>query len=124
MTDEERKEYNREKTRRYRARKEAEDPNYNYEYRRKKALQSRRRKHWLGVYKTHHGCDSCGWKGHPAALDFDHIDPEEKSFHIAQSIAGRNIKTIINEVRKCRVLCANCHRIHSYEEAFKRRKYD
>lgn len=93
-------------------------------YSEKKARQTQRRKYLLGQYKVKCGCADCGWRGHPAALDFDHINPEDKAFHIAQSIAGRSVKGIFEEVRKCRVLCANCHRIHTYNEAQGKRKYD
>jgi hypothetical protein len=124
MTDEERRERDKLKQRKYRARKRLADPNYNAAYAEKKARQTQRRKYLLGQYKVRCGCEECGWAGHPAALDFDHVEPDKKEFHIAQSIAGRSIKTIFKEVRKCRVLCANCHRIHTYNEAQGRRKYD
>ena len=122
--EDERKRKNCERTRAYRARKSAENPDWNAAYAEKKARQSQRRKYWLGKYKMHHGCDICGWSGHHAALDFDHVDPQDKSFHIAQSIAGRALSPLMAEVRKCRGLCANCHRIHTYNEAQRNKKYE
>ena len=62
------------------------------------------------------GCEECGYSKHPAALDYDHIDPSKKEFNIAQAIgAALGKQRILDEIAKCRVLCANCHRIHSYE---------
>ena len=124
MNQDEVRHRNKMRQRAHRARKRLENPDYNAAYSEKKARQTQRRKYLLGQYKVSCGCAECGWSGHPAALDFDHISPEDKSFHIAQSIAGRSVKTIFEEVRKCRVLCANCHRIHTYNEAQGKRKYD
>jgi hypothetical protein len=72
-----------------------------------------RRRHWLDKYKTAKGCCECGYNTHPAALDFDHIDPSEKEFLIPPNVRSRNLKKLMAEVRKCRVICANCHRVHS-----------
>jgi hypothetical protein len=55
-------------------------------------------------------CVLCGYDKHPAALDFDHIDPKTKTKGVAQLLMSRSREKIIEEVRKCRLLCANCHR--------------
>ena len=68
----------------------------------------------IAKIKTDLGCARCGYNEHPAALDFNHIDPEAKSFHVAQD-ATRSWAKIEEEIAKCEVLCANCHRIHSYD---------
>lgn len=50
-------------------------------------------------------------------LDFHHRNPLEKSFEIStKATGGWGIKTLLKEIEKCDVLCANCHRIHTYEE--------
>ena len=59
------------------------------------------------------GCYHCGYKEHPAALQYDHIDPSTKKKSIA-SCMGSAWTVLINEMAKCRVLCANCHNIHHY----------
>jgi hypothetical protein len=64
------------------------------------------------------GCQICGYRKHPAALCFDHIEPEQKyktkngnKVHIADMVKGGRygLKTILLEIKKCRVLCSNCH---------------
>jgi len=45
------------------------------------------------------------------ALDFHHLDPNEKDFYISK-MRGRNDDLVWAEIRKCVVLCANCHRKH------------
>jgi len=38
-------------------------------------------------------------------------DPTNKKDHIAKMVGeGISIKTILKEIEKCKVLCANCHR--------------
>lgn len=60
-------------------------------------------------YKAYKGCNKCGIKN-PIILDFHHI--KEKSFNVATGIAhDYKRERIKNEIRKCIVLCANCHRI-------------
>lgn len=68
----------------------------------------------LNAYKLSKGCEECGYKEHPYALDFDHIDPSTKHFNIGRSRAKVSIDKIWEEVAKCRVLCANCHRIKTF----------
>ena len=67
---------------------------------------------WLDIYKLSRGCEFCGYKKNPVALHFDHIDTSTKIQEISNMKKG-DLKKLIAEVRKCRVLCANCHAIHS-----------
>ena len=72
-----------------------------------------RRNDYINKVKLEKGCVKCGYNSHPAALDFNHIHPEEKLFSIASSY--RSLEETAKEIAKCEVLCANCHRIHSLE---------
>ena len=74
-----------------------------------------RRARWLNKIKQKLGCNICGYNEHPAALQFDHIHPDQKLFGIG-SCKSTNLKTLFIELRKCRVLCANCHAIHTFKE--------
>lgn len=67
-------------------------------------------KAWINAYKLERGCLDCGYKGHPAALDFDHTDGKTKDISFLASIK-RVLKEI--EQHKCEVVCANCHRIRT-----------
>ena len=58
-------------------------------------------------------CMVCGYKKNLAALDFHHRDPREKDFKIdARRMANARWESILAEVKKCDLLCANCHREH------------
>ena len=82
-----------------------------------KYFQDRRRKHraYTDRVKTMFGCKVCGFNAHPAALHFNHVDPDKKKAPVSR-LMEYAIKTIKTEIRKCEILCANCHAIHTYDE--------
>lgn len=55
-------------------------------------------------------CNNCGYNKCSAALVLHHINPEEKDFSISGLRASpKNIGSIIEELKKCVLLCSNCH---------------
>lgn len=65
---------------------------------------------YLVEYKRAHPCVDCG-ENDPLVLDFDHIDPTEKSVSISTAIARYyKLDAIKQEIEKCEIRCANCHR--------------
>ena len=77
---------------------------------------------WLNDLKMARGCEHvlpdgsiCGWREHPAALEWDHRDPALKAFTIGLS-AGRSRVALAAEIAKCDVICSNHHRIRTVEE--------
>lgn len=73
--------------------------------------QSRRAK--INEIKIARGCSICGYNEHAAALDFNHVRGD-KLFTISQD-TKKAWEKMLAEIEKCDVLCANCHRIHTYE---------
>ena len=73
------------------------------------------RREFLDIIKLEEGCQICGYNEHPRALQFDHINPAEKLFTIA-GLLTCSMDKLLTELEKCRVLCANCHSIHSWQE--------
>lgn len=74
---------------------------------------------YVSQYKLSKGCEECGFKAvHSCQLDLDHIDPETKTYkgsHKAYD-AGWTREKVDAEIKKCRVLCKNCHALRSYQE--------
>lgn len=60
-------------------------------------------------------CEMCGQRFPPVCMDFDHLDPNEKEFNLGSDAIREmySFDKISEEVSKCRIICANCHRIHS-----------
>lgn len=56
-------------------------------------------------------CQICGYNKCENALELHHIDPTEKDFTFGKIIANpAKWSTIVKELKKCILLCANCHR--------------
>ena len=51
-------------------------------------------------------------------FDFDHRDPSEKLFSISQMYKGVSYASLIAEMNKCDLVCANCHR-HRTQKQFR-----
>lgn len=63
----------------------------------------------LAEYKTTRGCRLCG-EDDARCLDFHHRNPSRKSFYISTSAPGVSRVRRMAELKKCDVVCANCHR--------------
>lgn len=62
--------------------------------------------------KRLYGCYFCGEK-EPVSLDFHHLDPREKDKNI-HSLYKYSRSALKRELRKCMLVCSNCHRkIHA-----------
>lgn len=61
--------------------------------------------------KIERGCSECSYNDSSAALDFHHINPEDKELSIGTSVySGVPMEKLLDEIEKCEVLCSNCHR--------------
>src|SRR5213594_1266775 len=63
-------------------------------------------------YLGSHPCVGCH-ETDPLVLQFDHRDPAKKVLEVAILAASRSWTTILTEVKKCDVRCANCHRLRT-----------
>lgn len=68
----------------------------------------------ISEYKLSRGCADCGYKDHPAALEFDHLPQHTKSFNISKK-TSYDWDSLQAEIDKCEVVCANCHAIRTAE---------
>jgi hypothetical protein len=61
-------------------------------------------------------CMDCGGVFHPVAMDFDHREGSAKVGSIASLVrqSGWSIQRVLEEVAKCDLVCANCHRVRTY----------
>jgi hypothetical protein len=81
----------------------------------KRQIESARRaevRDRVAAIKVAAGCVECGYSNHDAALDFDHLPGTVKLFTISAAW-GRPWSSILAEIAKCEVVCANCHRIRT-----------
>jgi hypothetical protein len=81
----------------------------------KKAVAKRRKKiKDMAIQYKGGKCILCGYNKCEDALQFHHLDSSKKEFGVAQSGLTRSWERVKNEIEKCILVCANCHReIHS-----------
>jgi hypothetical protein len=58
-------------------------------------------------------CQDCGISYPPCVMDFDHIDGTTKKSGLAKTGNFKNEEEVINEIAKCELVCANCHRMRT-----------
>ena len=76
-------------------------------YRWQKKRRQRRKKELVDAAGGR--CAACGYAGSVAALEFHHRDPSTKVFEMG-AFSGGSLSRLQEEVGKCDLLCANCHR--------------
>lgn len=76
-----------------------------------KKNQSKKRT-MVADYKLNKGCNDCGYNAHSFVLQFDHVRGE-KSFNVSEK-ESRSISSLLEEIEKCDVVCANCHAIRTW----------
>lgn len=74
---------------------------YHREYNRKRYHAKRK----AYIEKLGGKCVSCGSVDE---LQFDHINPEDKSFSVGM-LLSHSKSTVDNEIEKCQLLCKSCH---------------
>lgn len=60
-------------------------------------------------------CLDCGGRFPSFVMDFDHLPEYDKVGHVARLVnAGKSLQKIKDEIAKCEIVCANCHRIRTW----------
>ncbi len=81
---------------------------YQTQFRTRTKIRRRARKNWLREIKSRMVCRRCPEQFHEC-LHFHHID-DNKDDNVTKMVNElRPIHRIVDEMRKCVVLCANCH---------------
>jgi len=66
-------------------------------------------KEWYYALKRDMKCSVCG-ESHPACIEFHHRDPKKKDMAVSRMFMSGSRRKILEEIEKCDILCANCHR--------------
>lgn len=57
-------------------------------------------------------CADCGVKYHPAVMEFDHLG--DKVEDVSTLLRLKGWQTVLDEIAKCELVCANCHRMRTW----------
>ena len=84
------------------------------------AVRKQDRRDWLIEQKMSRvGCFDCGLKVEPHityVFDYDHREPHLKSFTISQYLHHFTEHRLFQEMDKCDLVCANCHRHRTHAQ--------
>lgn len=81
-------------------------------FRRNKSKEYRQRWRDLLDHFKSGPCSDCGRKFPSVCMDFDHRDPSTKTYAIGDMNYSMR-KAFLEEVKKCDLVCSNCHRIRT-----------
>ena len=62
-------------------------------------------------------CVDCQMKFHPVAMQWDHRPDLEKIGDLGTLKLRGNKQLILDEIKKCELVCSNCHSIRTYQRA-------
>jgi len=63
-------------------------------------------------------CNRCS-ESDPSCLVFHHTEPDQKEINISRLARdGCSLSRLKEELEKCELLCANCHRKHHFSEGW------
>lgn len=82
----------------------------------KQKIKKREKKLWSIEYLGG-CCSSCGGTFHPSVYEFHHKDPTTKDRDPSKMMSLSHEK-LQNELDKCVLLCANCHRIEHHGDSY------
>tara|TARA_R110000744_G_C19035280_1_gene526007 strand:- start:149 stop:544 length:396 start_codon:yes stop_codon:yes gene_type:complete len=70
----------------------------------------KRNKEFVQRYKKQCKCVKCGLSNKPYLLEFHHLDPSTKYKNVTDlQFNAYSMKLIKEEIRKCVMICRNCH---------------
>src|ERR1700676_4030232 len=72
----------------------------------------RRNRAFMNAYLQDHPCVDCGL-ANPLLLEFDHVSGTKRAAVSTLVRGSATIRTILEEIAKCEVRCANCHRLRT-----------
>lgn len=86
-------------------------------WRRTYYMQRRLRLKYLSDHLKTRPCADCrGWF-ETCQMQFDHRDPSTKYLEIGQMVGrGSSLNSFLEEVKKCDVVCANCHILRTVKQ--------
>ena len=80
----------------------------------RKAKAIKRNREWVAKYKQGLKCKFCK-ESRALCLDFHHKDPKTKKAKVSLLVSSSYSLAVIQaEIKKCEVVCANCHRVLHY----------
>lgn len=101
--------------------KKVHDSNYRDNHREYFTERAKRQYNDIAQYirqiKESNPCADCGRYLHYCAMDFDHLNSENKIDSVA-NLMSKGMKAVKEEIDKCELVCAVCHRIRTWQRKY------
>lgn len=81
----------------------------------KSASQTHARLREIIVQEKAKPCADCGSIYPHYVMDFDHLEPSKKLSKVSAMVYFKSEALLREEISKCEVVCANCHRIRTFQ---------
>lgn len=72
---------------------------------------------WMNELKVDLSCIDCGERFPAFVMHWDHLPGFEKAGDISTMVGHRKRQAILEELRKCELVCANCHVVRTVNRA-------
>lgn len=69
---------------------------------------------WYISLKDDKPCADCQNKFHFSAMEWDHLPGHRKTSNLADLVHRGNRKAVLEEIKKCELVCANCHAVRTF----------
>ena len=77
--------------------------------------RNRRRLRAIILWAKRQPCMDCGQRFHYAAMEFDHVLGDKRGAVSRAVTRGWSVETLRAEMAKCELVCANCHRVRTWQ---------
>lgn len=84
----------------------------NYQRKKQQTYESTRRRVEFIQSLKEKPCTDCGVEYPHYVMHFDHL--RDKCFNISHGMRNHALSTILKEIEKCELVCANCHSIRTW----------
>lgn len=78
----------------------------------KNKLRREKLREYVKQLKSEAACKDCNTNYPYYVMDFDHLG--DKQYLIGKLVNAGNKRALEAEIKKCEIVCANCHRIRSH----------
>lgn len=68
----------------------------------------------LRAYKHNKPCTDCGVPYPYYVMEWDHLPGTTKEANLSRLLQTNSKKRFLEEIKKCELVCANCHKIRTY----------
>ncbi len=68
-------------------------------------------------------CKDCGGRFHHSAMHWDHLPSFKKVMNLARLMTQVDRATMLAEIEKCELVCANCHAVRTWQRAQTRKHH-